>query len=128
MIWEKFVEIQGVRWGRPCPLESVSQTVCRSDRPFLQSSPVCPVWTTERVTSVAVGASMRCMRRGVKLCRSSYSNAIMYSLNRYQLSQNNLRDGIVLWTEVHVQRDKLAVDRRKYCQPSSTDTTVQFIT
>ena len=38
--------------------------------------------------------------------------------DRYNLSHINMRDGIVLQTEVDDQCDKLAIDRCKYCQVS----------
>jgi len=44
----------------------------------------------------------------------SFNIAVNYY--KYQLSQMNPRDGIVLWTEVDYRCEKLAVDRRRYCQ------------
>jgi len=47
----------------------------------------------------------------VVLCRHAITYIVMY-----QLLLINPRDGIVLWTELNDDCDKLAVDRRRHCQ------------
>jgi len=51
-----------------------------------------------------------------KWVKYNMTNIFYFLFHKIQLSQMNTRDGIVLQTEVCDKCDKLAVDRRRYCQ------------